>query len=104
MHFPSDCDSDHTPSVGFVSEDLNWAPNKEQASAVKEMKDATAKGNQNNNSFVNTLDWPTVHEQPFSENGDTKTFALAFPWLFSGGVGDFVDRQRTMKLTADEWG
>ena len=69
---------------------------------MKEMKDATAKGNQNNNSFVSALDWPAIDEQPFSECGDTKMFALAFPWLFPGGVGDFVDRQRTMKLTADK--
>ena len=38
-----------------------------------------------------TVDWPAVSSLPVSEYGDKKIFALAFPWLFPGGIGDAKD-------------
>lgn len=90
--------------MGFVSDDLNWTPGKDQAKVVKDMKNAALEGERRNGCTVNTLDWPTIEEQPFSEYGETKIFALAFPWLFPGGIGDFVDRRRTDRLSVEKWG
>lgn len=38
------------------------------------------------------IDLPTVTPEPLNEyDYGTKIFCLAFPWLFPGGIGDFVD-------------
>ena len=104
MCFVSDADKDHVPCVGLVSQTLNWTPDGEQVKTVEDVKNAAKEGERTNGTKVNTLDWPTIEEQPFSEHGDTKIFALAFPWLFPGGHGDCVDRQRTDNLSVEKWG
>lgn len=104
MCFVSDADKDHVPCVGLVSQTLNWTPDGEQVKTVEDIKNAAKEGERINGTKVNTLDWPTIEEQPFSEYGDTKIFALAFPWLFPGGHGDYVDRQRTDNLSVEKWG
>lgn len=53
--------------------------------------------------IANTLNWPEIEKVAVSEyNPDIKVFAMAFPWLFPGGVGDFQDF-RDQKVTAGEW-
>jgi hypothetical protein len=47
-----------------------------------------------------TIDYPAVKEEPVNEYGDKKIFALAFPWLFPGGIGDIKDFPGEM----DTWG
>ena len=37
------------------------------------------------------VDWPDIGDIPVSEYSDKKIFALAFPWLFPGGLGDVKD-------------
>ena len=37
------------------------------------------------------MDWPHIKDIPVNEFGDKKIFAMAFPWLFPGGVGDVKD-------------
>ena len=38
-----------------------------------------------------TMSWPSISEEPISEFSNTRIFALAFPWLFPGGIGDIKD-------------
>ena len=37
------------------------------------------------------MDFPQVKGDPLDEYSDLKLFAGAFPWLFPGGIGDWVD-------------
>ena len=46
------------------------------------------------------MDWPTVSEKAVCEFGETKIFAMAFPWLFPGGIGDVKEFEGPM----DDWG
>lgn len=38
-----------------------------------------------------SVDYPEVSSVPVNEYGDQKIFALAFPWLFPGGLGDIKE-------------
>lgn len=38
-----------------------------------------------------TVNWPDISDVPVNEHSDKRIFALAFPWLFPGGVGDVKD-------------
>ena len=38
-----------------------------------------------------TVDWPATSSLPVNEYDGKKIFALAFPWLFPGGIGDVKD-------------
>lgn len=44
--------------------------------------------------------WPTRDLKPLSEFGPAKIFAMAYPWLFPGGIGDVRDYPGSPK----EWG
>ena len=47
--------------------------------------------------------WPSIGEKAVSEyNTDIKVFAMAFFWLFPGGIGDLND-QREVKVSMTEW-
>jgi hypothetical protein len=37
------------------------------------------------------IDFPQIGVEPVNEYGDKRIFALAFPWLFPGGIGDVKD-------------
>ncbi len=46
------------------------------------------------------VDWPAVSDLPVNEFSDKRLFALAFPWLFPGGVGDVKDHPGSVS----QWG
>jgi hypothetical protein len=50
-----------------------------------------------------TIHWPSIDRTAVSEYDQSiKIFAMAFPWLFPGGVGDYTDfRERS--VTATDW-
>jgi hypothetical protein len=48
------------------------------------------------------LNWPPRDVKPISEFSDTKIFCLAFPWLFSGGIGD-IKESRECDVDIGDW-
>jgi hypothetical protein len=46
------------------------------------------------------MDFPTTSHDPVDEYGDKRIFALSFPWLFPGGLGDIKDFPGSMNT----WG
>ena len=55
-----------------------------------------------NNSDQNGIEWPYVCEDAVSEYGAHDLFPKAFPWLFPGGTGDFLEHRNT-DIDASEW-
>ena len=55
---------------------------------------------QSGNMKSMTMDWPSQEDKAMSEYGNKKIFAMAFPWLFPGGIGDIKDFDGDMS----EWG
>ena len=45
-----------------------------------------------------TIQWPSFKENAISEYGDKKIFCMAFPWLYPGGNGDFVESCEKSRL------
>ena len=88
---------EHVPSVGRVSEEHCKEMNNDQRENMKSLSGSAQKGG------IATLNWPTVDDEPMSEYSDVKILVRAFPWLFPGGVGDFVERLRSKKIKPDDW-
>ena len=65
---------------------------------INEQLQASVAGSPNKAEI--TMDWPDVSVQPVYEFGDKKVFAMAFPWLFPGGLGDVKDSP----LDIGQWG
>ena len=47
-----------------------------------------------------TIDWPQTSTTPVNEFGSKRLFAMAFPWLFPGGIGD----KRDSPIDVAAWG
>ena len=68
------------------------------ASVNDQLQDAVARSTKKKEI---TVDWPAVAGVPVSEYGDTRIFALAFPWLFPGGEGDVKEAEEGQEAA---WG
>ena len=45
----------------------------------------------NSGKVIPSMDFPQIINEHVDEYSGVSLFAMAFPWLFPGGVGDFVD-------------
>ena len=81
--------------VGCVEPPLQ-EPTGEARDITKQLELATRQGG----SKGIALPWPKVSKIPISEYDATAfLFGRAFPWLFPGGVGDFLDyRKETIRV------
>ena len=88
---------DHIEAFGYIDTGGHANLSKEDSNINKTLREAV--GKMQNQKAV-TVDWPAVSDHAVCEYGDTKTFALAFPWLFPGGIGDVKDFPGTIT----DWG
>ena len=79
---------DTIEAFGYIDEGGRGLLSKEDQSITDALRDAV--GTMEDQRAV-VVDWPAVKGQAVSEFGDKKIFALAFPWLFPGGLGDIKD-------------
>ena len=88
---------DNVAAFGFTPTSGKSVLSEEDAKSNKVLRDAVSKS-PNQKEIV--VDWPDISDQPVNEYGDKKIFALAFPWLFPGGIGDVKDHPSSISL----WG
>lgn len=87
--------SDDYTSFGMIPETGNNIPTKESLVIDKNLKEQSRK--------CPKVMWPSIGKLAVSEfDSDLHIFALAFPWLFPGGVGDYNDYHER-KVTLQEW-
>ena len=79
---------DNVAAFGFTPMTGKGIPSVADAQANKILRDAVS-DSPNQKDVV--VDWPDISDQPVNEYGDKRIFALAFPWLFPGGMGDVKD-------------
>ena len=78
----------HIEAYGYIDEGGVGRLSEEDARRNKDLREEVGKMTNQRDIVV---DWPAVKDHAVSEFGDKKIFALAFPWLFPGGVGDVKD-------------
>ena len=79
---------DNIQQFGYLDQGGSAALSAEDAEINDKIQDAVRKSP---NKDAISMDFPAVSSVPISEFGDKKIFALSFPWLFPGGIGDVND-------------
>ena len=82
---------------GFLEESERVELSQEDSIILDEIENSI-----NNSEYKEDfqIDWPKVSDAPMDEYGSERIFALVFPWLFPGGVGDVKD----FKGSFSDWG
>ena len=90
-------------SYGLLVDDAPVLPSAEDLETVRIIKNLVKDAHTTKKCNEPVLNWPATSILPVSEyDNDNKIFAGAFPWLFPGGVGDFVDIRST-QISAADW-
>lgn len=77
-------------SYAFTDEINQSLPKQKDDNITKMCEKAKNKGNK---SAIPTISFPYVSPEPIDEfDSNLKIFALAFPWLYPGGIGDCNDQ------------
>jgi len=95
--FAPEEDTENIHTFGYLDQGGRAVLSEEDAEINAVIQDAVAKSP--NKKFI-SLAYPEISELPVNEFSDKKLFALSFPWLFPGGIGDFKD----FPGTAATWG
>lgn len=88
---------DNVGTFGYIDEGGNGLISQTDQDITEGLQDTIQKSGRMQDM---TVDWPTVEDKAVNEYGNKRIFALAFPWLFPGGLGDVKDFNGDMK----EWG
>ena len=80
--------SNEAESLGFQNLDDPIETSKDDRQILKELQESISKSPAKRHM---TICWPKTSEVPVSEYSSKKLFAMAYPWLFPGGVGDVTD-------------
>ena len=83
-------------SFGVVHEGIP-IPSKDDLHINSVLKDIQVKNN------IATMSWPDISQIAISEYSHEPLFAMAFPWLFPGGIGDFL-QPRAVDEEVAKWG
>ena len=83
-------------SFGLIVTEPSTAFNEDDRKIAAQLKEASKKG-----GIKTSIVWPSISPEPVSEYTD-HVFTKAYPWLFPGGVGDFMD-SRSMKVSCQDW-
>ena len=96
--------SDDVEYIGSLGNNEDIVNNPKAYSQIQELKNA------HQNSIVTTksdefVNWPNVSKKAENEFNGIRIFVNTFPWLFPGGVGDYVENERMhgSKLNPDIW-
>jgi len=86
--FAPEEDSDNVHQFGYLDQGGRASLSHEDAEINATLQDAVTKSTKKN---VISVAFPEVSDVPVNEFSDKKIFALSFPWLFPGGIGDVKD-------------
>lgn len=110
IHPRLDQDGDDIGCIGVLIEDNTPVLSPEDAEVQRilqnTMQRAWTTGDQTTQQNI-TINWPTIDPTPIDEfDSSNRIFCKAFPWLFPGGYGDFVDfvPEGTKNKHIGQWG
>ena len=84
----ADQDQNNMTSFGVVHEGIP-IPSKDNLHINNVLKDIQVKNN------IATMSWPDISQTAISECSHEPLFAMVFPWLFPGEIGDFLQPRIT---------
>lgn len=85
-------------SSGVVSSNVSCGTNKKNDDILQALK----KSAESSGCTRPAMDWPQVSTDAASEYSDAKIFVNAFPWLFPGGIGDYIECRPT-QIKLKDW-
>lgn len=88
---------DDIKAFGYIDTGGQAALSGTDSDINKELQDSVAKSPKKKQI---TVDWPQASSTPVNEFGEKRLFAMAFPWLFPGGIGDAKDSP----IDINKWG